>query len=802
MFKEVKLLVLILIVSIGMFSCSEEDDKSNESNISQLYITKSDGSNVALDKDYSPEVNDYKVYVPIGTLSLNVDSHGESESIKAIVVEGNENISADNNIITITVTAEDNSTNIYTISVILIDMSTISNYSIEGGITSYQDNNITVTFPKGTIISSFTPTFEYSENTVCNPNSGEKLDFSEDNTAIYTLEYMDGSTKEITVKLKTIPNSENDILSFVFSAEANSNLDSDIIAYINRENNIINVMVPYATDITSLIPYISFSQGAIISPNNGVTTDFTKILNYNVSSEDGSEKSYDIDMTFDIPKQFTKVSKEDGTWIVNENGTHIGVWAIEDLQVISDDLDMSYVLMKDLDFNNNSNYRNIDDIEKFTVGEGFKPLGDSYNNSFRGSFDGNNKTISNLMINTPDTDNVGLFGFSVGSSIENLGLIDCNIEAENNVAGLIGLIGGKVTIRNSYVTGNITANDNVGGFVGASDDGLDIYDSYSVVDITGNEYLGGLAGDNYKTNITSSYSKGSITGNSYLGGLMGDSSYSTVDESYSENDILGEGNYNGGLVGSITRLIITKSYATGSVNGLDYTGGLAGHIKLDSDITYSYATGDIEGNNNTGGLVGRAEDCNISTSYASGNVIGNDKTGGLVGFFYYNNETKPTLSNSYAIGNVTGNSGVGGLVGDMYYLTISSSYATGDIVATADRVGGLVGVLEKATIQNSIAFNSSITGTADVNRILGLGYNESLADNYGNSSVTVNGNTVIGSDRNAVTGGPMGQGDFDGSSPFMSFDWNINEYWEIKDSAVRPTLVGLNSDEGTLIRSN
>ena len=29
-----------------------------------------------------------------------------------------------------------------------------------------------------------------------------------------------------------------------------------------------------------------------------------------------------------------------------------------------------------------------------------------------------------------------------------------------------------------------------------------------------------------------------------------------------------------------------------------------------------------------------------------------------------------------------------------------------------------------------------------------------------------------------------------------------NEYWEIKDSAVRPTLVGLNSDEGTLIRSN
>jgi surface protein len=50
----------------------------------------------------------------------------------------------------------------------------------------------------------------------------------------------------------------------------------------------IEIEIPYGTDISSLIPEITLSAGATISPNTGTAQDFTSPVTYTVTSEDGS----------------------------------------------------------------------------------------------------------------------------------------------------------------------------------------------------------------------------------------------------------------------------------------------------------------------------------------------------------------------------------------------------------------------------------------------------------------------------------------------------------------------------------
>lgn len=76
-------------------------------------------------------------------------------------------------------------------------------------------------------------------------------------------------------------------------------------------------------------------------------------------------------------------------------------------------------------------------------------------------------------------------------------------------------------------------------------------------------------------------------------------------------------------------------------NGGDGVGGLVGYMFSESTINGSYATGDVVshcavgiGNatcNFVGGLVGNVRAVTITNSYATGNVSGNASVGGLVG---------------------------------------------------------------------------------------------------------------------------------------------------------------------------
>ncbi|MBV5345968.1 MAG: hypothetical protein JZU63_10880, partial [Rhodoferax sp.] len=91
---------------------------------------------------------------------------------------------------------------------------------------------------------------------------------------------------------------------------------------------------------------------------------------------------------------------------------------------------------------------------------GFVPVGTSANR-FSGSFDGLGHTISNLTIDRPTTDYVGLFGVASNSNIRNIGLVNVDISGGSYVGGLVGQHygqNGNASISNSYVVGSVTGN--------------------------------------------------------------------------------------------------------------------------------------------------------------------------------------------------------------------------------------------------------------------------------------------------------------------------------------------------------
>ncbi len=156
---------------------------------------------------------------------------------------------------------------------------------------------------------------------------------------------------------------------------------------------------------------------------------------------------------------------------------------------------------------------NIDcgDTVNWNSGLGFMPLGYTYDidndiehgDSFVGYFDGDGYTISNLYINRPTFENVGLFGDIASSTVVNVVLLNVNITGQEYVGGLIGHNLWS-HIENTSTSGSVTGQDYVGGLVGQNDDSVDtIISSHSSAGVEGSSNVGGLVGTNQLSNIYS-----------------------------------------------------------------------------------------------------------------------------------------------------------------------------------------------------------------------------------------------------------------------------------------------------------
>ena len=281
------------------------------------------------------------------------------------------------------------------------------------------------------------------------------------------------------------------------------------------------------------------------------------------------------------------------------------------LQLMAMDLTASYTLGQNIDASATGG--TLSDV---WFGSSFIPIGHP-GGRFTGSFDGLGHTISNLTVNLPSTNYVGLFGYGASQGISNVGLIGASVTGNNNAGGLIGF-NFSGTISNSYASG---------------------------VSVTGGQWVGGLVGTNYGT-VSNCYAAGTVNGsNGHVGGLVGSNSdyygpAGTITNSYAAVNVTGSGFYVGGLAGvNGNNAIISNSYATGNVNGsgLNNVGGLVGNNDATATISNSYAAGAVStvSNTNVGGLIG-ANYGTVSNSFYNRTV-----NPGLVGLGYDGTNTNP-----------------------------------------------------------------------------------------------------------------------------------------------------------------
>lgn len=253
------------------------------------------------------------------------------------------------------------------------------------------------------------------------------------------------------------------------------------------------------------------------------------------------------------------------------NGTAESPYLIEDafdLDAVRNNLTAHYKMIADIDLN----------ISPFNEGEGWTPIGDNSTNNnnsrFRGVFDGNGFVIKNLFINRPSTEYQGLFGYTFGSSIKNIGVEDVNITGGDYTGGLVGYNNSWSIIENSYSTGSVTGGARTGGLVGHNYSSSVIENSYSTGNVIGSNNTGGLVGINQTSSvIKNSYSTGSVTGSFSTGGLVG-SNYtsSVIENSYSTGSVTG-GSNTGGLVGYNNSSVINSYWNTETSGWTTSAGG-------------------------------------------------------------------------------------------------------------------------------------------------------------------------------------------------------------------------------------
>ena len=261
-------------------------------------------------------------------------------------------------------------------------------------------------------------------------------------------------------------------------------------------------------------------------------------------------------------------------------------------------------------------------------------------NSFQGTFDGNDKTITGLYINQT-TYYAGLFGYVSNAEIKDLTMQNCKVisttwYAGNFVGGADGVIISNCGVKETEVVGNY----NIAGIVGVIEN---------------------------KTIINNCYNSGYV------------------------NNILST---SGGIVAFVNTdktILINNCYNTGVINGAHHVGGVIGCINSSgiTIVTNCYNTGTILGNNgeSSGGIVayvmtnstGKLSNCYNIGSVSTGKIVG-----GIVGLV----NGKSTITNCHYLKTSSVNSGLnaigennGTIVSGSYYGTFSSG--TSNVVKTS-----------------------------------------------------------------------------------------------------------------------
>ena len=197
------------------------------------------------------------------------------------------------------------------------------------------------------------------------------------------------------------------------------------------------------------------------------------------------------------------------------------------------------------------------------------PIGDS-NNKYQGTFDGNNKTITNLYINASQY-YMGLFGCTYEGTIKNLTFEYANVTETNNYAGvLVGKAFGGSTLQNIKIsnTCQIKGGKYTGGIAGYLVGNA--YNCVNYATVQGIRNIGGLCGHYSRSrtgnSMTACANYGNVTASSLaVGGLVGYFDSGTIQDCANYGDVKGTERV-AGMAGTVSNGKIQNVFSYGNIS--------------------------------------------------------------------------------------------------------------------------------------------------------------------------------------------------------------------------------------------
>ena len=310
-----------------------------------------------------------------------------------------------------------------------------------------------------------------------------------------------------------------------------------------------------------------------------------------------------------------------------------------------------------------------DDID--LAGYDWLPMGRARgtNTGFRGTFDGQGHTISNLNVNVSGiakNTEYGLFGLvDSGAVIKNFSIVSGQVNGfDNNTGAVAGYIW-SATIENVTNYVNVVGATNVGGIVGQLTRSTTISNAINNGNISGTHRVGGIVGGTEAVVATRSLlgvaNTGTVTAYDCTGGIIGYGYSISISGAYNSYTATVEGDigaYTGGIAGYLFQnCIVEGAVNTADVIGKRCVGGIVGAVSEDGSsysVTTSYAEGNIEyrGSSLTqfGTLVGSA-----SANLIISDCFFNGTSNAGIGTYYGSAYTPASISSCYAIINGTKN---------------------------------------------------------------------------------------------------------------------------------------------------
>ena len=385
--------------------------------------------------------------------------------------------------------------------------------------------------------------------------------------------YTAGETTPPAVKVKANQSTQKDFegSDLIVADGQTVTYGSPTLRFTHRTARVTVVLTDYTEGLASvqltglstegdnpdiIVPYDKGSNTytAIVAPQNVaagttfITCTFTngKTFVYKMKNatdwQAGGEYTYTVSLA--AAKDLGYTIESDGSYTVTSAD---GLMHVADL-VNGGKTDINITLDKNIDL----------------TGKGWTPIGTSFDNSYKGTFDGGGHTITGLTVTTNDQF-VGLFGYlNRAGTVKNVVMEGIQITSNH----MFGCTGGVVgyswgTIENCSVSGSISGTDCVGGVVGSQKAGS-IIGCCTSATVKGTHYVGGVAGEKWGT-MTACYATGNVT-----------------LEIASQKNLSG-----GGVVGLNGGSRVLACYATGNVTS---TGSSTGNVHIGGLLGDNYTT--------------------------------------------------------------------------------------------------------------------------------------------------------------------------------------------------------------------